>query len=98
MDRRVVQFVTRYQYGKAEAAFSAEDKEKLILQAIKDGAKLHMTYLKPNDEKSVRDIKPLQVGDFTYGGKTFRGLKAFCFTRREDRTFRIDRILEVARA
>lgn len=96
MDWRVVQFVTRYQYGKAEETLSAEDKEKLILKAIKESRELRITYLKPNDEKSVRVIKPLQVGDFTYGGKTFRGLRAFCLKRGEDRSFRIDRILEVA--
>jgi len=95
MDRRVVQFVTRFQYGKSEDALPAKDKEKMILQAIRDGGKLRMTYLKPNDEKSVRVIKPLQVGDFSYSGKSFRGLRAFCFNRGEDRTFRIDRILEV---
>ena len=91
MDWRVVRFVTHYQYGKAEEALSAKDKEKMILEAIKQGAKLRMTYLKPNDEKSVRDIKPLEVGDFLYGGKSFRGLRAYCFNRGEQRTFRIDR-------
>ncbi|MCX5996957.1 MAG: AAA family ATPase [Chloroflexi bacterium] len=95
MDWRVVQFVTRYQYGKAEEALPAGDKEKLILKAIGEGGKLCITYLKPNDEKSVRVIKPLQVGDFTYGGKVFHGLRAFCLKRGEERNFRIDRILEV---
>jgi ATP-dependent DNA helicase PIF1 len=92
----VVQFVTRYQYGKAEELLSAKDKEKLILKAISTGGKLRITYLKPNDEKSIRVIKPLAVGDFTYGGKTFRGLRAFCLKRGEERSFRIDRILEAA--
>jgi ATP-dependent DNA helicase PIF1 len=94
MDWRVVQFVTRYQYGKAEELLSAKDKEKLILMTISIGGKLRITYLKPNDEKSIRVIKPLAVGDFTYGGKTFRGLRAFCLKRGEERSFRIDRILE----
>jgi len=38
----------------------------------------------------------LVVGDFTYGGKTFHGLRAFCLKCGEERTFRIDRILEAA--
>jgi len=96
MDWRVVQFVTRYQYGIAEALLSAKDKEKLILRAIAQGGRLRITYLKPNDEKSVRVIKPLVVGDFTFAGKTFRGLRAFCLQRGDERTFRIDRILEAA--
>jgi ATP-dependent DNA helicase PIF1 len=94
MDWRVVQFVTRYQYGKAEELLSAKDKEKLILKAIGEGGKLRITYLKPNDEKSIRVIKPLEVGDFTYGGKIFHGLRAFCLKRGEERSFRIDRILD----
>ena len=94
MDWRVVQFVTRYQYDKAEEVLSAKDKEKLILMTISIGGKLRITYLKPNDEKSIRVIKPLEVGDFTYAGKTFRGLRAFCLKRGEERSFRIDRILE----
>ena len=96
MDWRVVQFVTRYQYGIAEALLPAKDKEKLILKAIAEGGKLRITYLKPNDEKSVRVIRPLEVGDFSYAGKTFRGLRAFCLQRGDERTFRIDRILEAA--
>jgi hypothetical protein len=94
MDWRVVQFVTRFQYDKAEELLSVKDKEKLILKAITTGGKLRITYLKPNDEKSIRIIKPLEIGDFTYAGKTFRGLRAFCLKRGEERTFRIDRILE----
>ena len=94
MDWRVVQFVTQFQYNKAEEALSAGDKENLIRKAIAGGRKLRITYLKPNDEKSIRIIKPLEIGDFTYGGKTFRGLRAFCLKRGGDRTFRIDRILE----
>jgi len=41
-------------------------------------------------------MRALVVGDFTYGRKTFRGLRAFCLKRGEERTFRIDRILEAA--
>lgn len=94
MDWRVVQFVTRFQYSKAEEMLSATDKEKLIRKVIEGGGKLRITYLKPSDEKSIRIIRPLQVGDFTYGNKTFRGLRAYCLKRGGERTFRIDRILE----
>jgi len=30
-----------------------------------------------------------------YGGKTFEGLRAYCFLRKEERTFRLDRILDL---
>jgi predicted DNA-binding transcriptional regulator YafY len=31
-----------------------------------------------------------------YKGKTFEGLRAYCFLRKGERSFRIDRILEIA--
>jgi predicted DNA-binding transcriptional regulator YafY len=31
-----------------------------------------------------------------YSGKAFEGLRAYCYSRKDERTFRIDRILEIA--
>jgi predicted DNA-binding transcriptional regulator YafY len=59
---------------------------------------LRIVYLKPDDEKSRRVVIPLKVGEMEYAGKTFLGLRAFCLTRNEERTFRIDRILEMEEA
>jgi ATP-dependent DNA helicase PIF1 len=97
MDYHVVRFLTRYQYDKAEESLSAEDKLSLIQDAIEDGAKLKIAYLKPNDEKSRRVIIPREVGEMEYNGRKYTGVRAYCLTRREDRTFRLDRILEIER-
>jgi ATP-dependent exoDNAse (exonuclease V) alpha subunit len=96
-DYRIREFLTRYQYGKAEKAFPAEEKIRLINKAITERGLLEMTYLKPNDEKSRRIVRPLTVGDMEYQGKRYLGVRAFCTLRNEERAFRVDRILDVKR-
>ena len=54
-----------------------------------------MVYLRPNDEKTSRTVIPRTVEDMEYQGKTFLGMRAFCLKRNAERTFRIDRILEL---
>ncbi len=94
MDFNIVKFVTQFQYQKSEEMISLEDKINLIESAIDSGRTLEIVYLKANDSKSRRNIKPVKVGAMTYQGKTFPGLEAYCMERRENRTFRVDRILE----
>jgi hypothetical protein len=98
MDYDVVKFLTRFQYRKAELSNPAEEKLATIGRAIASRTVLRIVYLKPDDEKSRRDIIPMSVGNMEYRGKTFLGLRAFCLTRNEERTFRIDRILEMEEA
>jgi len=95
LDKRIVEFLTRFQYNLSERDMPLEEKIKLVKQAIEENAYLSIVYLKPNDEKSRRVIKPYEVGDFSYNGKTFLGVYAYCNERKEDRVFRIDRILEI---
>ena len=56
---------------------------------------LDILYLKPNDIKSRRLIKPRTVGARVYQNKPFLGVDAFCMERKEERVFRVDRILEM---
>ena len=51
--------------------------------------------LKLNDEKTTRVVRPEAVGEMEYHGKKYLGMRAFCLKRNEERTFRIDRILEI---
>lgn len=92
-DWNVVKFVTKYQYDRAHAAMPIEEKVSMITEAIKKKQPLVMTYLKARDEKSKRTIIPSEVGEMEYEGKTFLGMRGYCTERREDRTFRVDRIL-----
>ncbi len=95
MDWQVVKFLTRYQYKKAEEGLPIDEKVKLIEEAILKKVALEIVYLKPNDEKTKRVIWPKEVGEMEYRGKRYLGMRAFCTQRNEERTFRVDRILEI---
>ncbi len=95
LDRRVVGFVTRYQYKQAEKQLSMEDRYALIDQAIKGKKKLEIVYLKTKDEKTKRTIIPGYAGEMEYQGRKFPGLQAFCTSRKDERVFHIERILEM---
>ncbi len=96
LDWRVVKFITGYQYGRSEDQLPLAGKIEMVEQAIADGSLLEITYLKPDDTKSRRKIKPHCVEEMEYRGRTFLGLRAFCLERQADRTFRVDRILAMA--
>ena len=94
-DYRVVKFLTKYQYNRAAQSCPVDDKIEIIRKAIDKRAKLKMVYLRPNDEKSSRTVIPRMVDDMEYQGRTVLGMRAFCLMRNAERTFRIDRILEL---
>jgi predicted DNA-binding transcriptional regulator YafY len=98
MDYRVVSFLTRFQYKKAEESCSADDKVELIKRAIAGKSALEIVYLKPNDEKTRRTVIPESVGEMEYQGRRYVGMRAFCLKRNEERAFRVDRILEIKEA
>lgn len=95
VDKRIVDFLTKYQYLISERDLPLEEKINIIKEAIKKNFLLYIVYLKPNDEKSRRIIKPYRLGEYEYKGKTFLGVYAYCLERKEERVFRIDRILEL---
>jgi ATP-dependent exoDNAse (exonuclease V) alpha subunit len=95
LDRRVVAFVTKYQYKQAEKQFPIEVRFALIERAIKEKKKLDIVYLKTKDEKSKRTIVPVHAGEMEYQGRKFPGLKAFCTDIKGERVFHIERILEM---
>ncbi|HON71987.1 MAG TPA: WYL domain-containing protein, partial [bacterium] len=95
LDKRIVEFLTRFQYKLSERDIPLEEKIRIINQAIKEKTPLSIVYLKPNDEKSRRIIQPYEVGEFSYNGKNFLGVYAYCYNRGGDRVFRVDRILEI---
>jgi ATP-dependent DNA helicase PIF1 len=97
-DYKVVDFLTKYQYEKAEQSYPVNDKVETIRRAIENKAALEIVYLKPNDEKTRRIVMPEIVGEMEYRGKSYLGMQAFCMKRKAQRVFRIDRILEIEEA
>jgi ATP-dependent DNA helicase PIF1 len=95
---QVMDFLTKYQYKKAEAACPVDSKIEVIRKAIEKEASLEIVYLKPNDEKSTRVVRPEAVGEMEYRGKKYLGMRAFCLKRNEERVFRLDRILQIKEA
>jgi len=95
MDWRVAKFLTMFQYRKADEHSSYDERSAIILDAIKRDLSIEIIYLKPNDTKSRRTIRPLSIEPMEFKGKSFEGLRAYCELRKEERTFRIDRILEI---
>lgn len=96
MDWRVAKFLTMFQYQKAAEISGYDERCDIIRDAIRRDLKLEIVYLKPNDTKSRRTIRPLAIEPMEFKGKQFEGLRAHCALRNEERHFRIDRILEIS--
>jgi ATP-dependent DNA helicase PIF1 len=95
---KVMDFLTKYQYKKAEQSCPLDGKIEVIRKAIENKLPLEIVYLKPSDEKTTRVVRPEVVGEMEYRGKKYLGMRAFCLKRNEERVFRIDRILEIREA
>ena len=96
MDWQVVKFLTGIQYAQSAKTFSRDDKMKMIETAIIEKKSIEILYLKGQDEKSRRVVRPLFMGDMEYKGYPYLGLEAFCLERKEKRIFNVDKILEIA--
>jgi ATP-dependent DNA helicase PIF1 len=55
---QVMDFLTKYQYKEAEAACPVDSKIEVIRKAIENEVPLEIVYLKPNDEKTTRVVRP----------------------------------------
>lgn len=93
LDWRIVNFLTRFQYAQAEK--QDPNKRQLLHEAIRKKQRIQIVYLKPNDEKSVRTITPIEIRQMEYLGREFEGLQAYCHLSQDNRTFKINRILEI---
>lgn len=93
LDRRIVKFLTEFQYKQAGQAL--QEKISLIEKAINQRKQIEITYLKSNDTKSKRVVIPIYIGPMEYADKTFLGLKAFCMLRNQERHFNVEKILDV---
>lgn len=96
-DWRIVRFMTRHQYDDSEQKLPLDRKLEMIQKAIEEETLLDIVYLKASDDKTRRTIIPHEVGRMEYEGKPFTGLQAYCLKRRNERVFRVDRILEMKR-
>jgi len=98
MDWKIVNFLTKYQYRQSEKLLSLAEKISIIERAIKNKSRLEIVYLKSSDEKSRRTILPKSVGKMEYMSRQYTGVEGYCFSRKDNRVFRVDRILEIKEA
>ncbi|MEJ0062394.1 MAG: AAA family ATPase [Alphaproteobacteria bacterium] len=97
-DHRILSFLEDGQYLQPDDKMPLAQKIVFIQKTIDENAALDITYLKADDTKISRKVIPLRVGPATYQGKEYDGMKAFCTIGEEELMFRVDRILEIARA
>lgn len=95
VDWRVVKFLTSHHYAVSEQEMPLGDKVAMIQEAVREGRKMEILYLKASDVKSRRVVLPLEVGEMEYSGYPFLGMRAGCVLRGGKRVFRVDRILEM---
>jgi len=95
LDYKVQQFITAFQYGKADQIQSLEDKVNVINEAIASETPLEILYLTATNQKSRRVIYPQIIQESSFKGYNFIGLKAHCTLRNTGRTFKIERMLEI---
>ena len=95
IDYRIVSFLTKFQYVRAEKDLPLEQKICIIKDAIDNKKSIEITYLKAKDEKTKRTIQPLTIGEMYYKDKKFIGMDGFCSLRKESRCFSVARILEI---
>lgn len=69
-----------------------------LRRAIKEGRSVEIVYLSADSETTRRVVKPVSIGSFTSGGRTYEGFRARCSLRRCERLFRVDRVLELNEA
>lgn len=95
-DWRIGKFFAEHWWRVSEEEMPVEEKIRSIENAIGDDRIIDMIYLKPDDTRSERKVRPISVGREQFRGKGFVGMRAFCALRRDERMFRVDRILRLA--
>jgi DNA polymerase III epsilon subunit family exonuclease len=63
----------------------------LITEALAAKRRLQVRYVSAQEVETIREVEPLEIipqGDYLY-------LRAFCHLRQDERTFRLDRIVEM---
>lgn len=95
VDYRVMRFLNHFQCEYWHKQTPSAEQLSVIEEAMREGKYIRIVYLKANNERIIRVLKPKQLGNFSFEGKTFHGLRAYCLEKREMRTFRTDRILSV---
>ncbi|HAY21426.1 MAG TPA: AAA family ATPase, partial [Desulfobacterales bacterium] len=100
-DARVAEFMrgVKAAAGPGGASPAAEapapDFSSALRRAIKEGRSVEIVYQSAGSETTRRVVRPVSIGNFTSGGRTYEGFRARCSLRGCERLFRVDRVLEL---
>ena len=94
-DYRIHNFLIAREKNSAEADNPLEARIALIEQAIANENRVEMTYLKADNTKQNRLVRPISIVEEHYKGSSFTGMRAFCLLRKDFRVFNVERILDV---
>lgn len=97
-DPRILDFLSRFDACREEKNNPQKARMETLQAAIRDQRWIEIVYLKGSDTKTTRIIRPIQIGEEEYKGRKFLGLRALCDLRKEERTFSVERILEIKSA
>lgn len=95
LDYAIVKFQTSLQYSVAHKKLPVEKIIEALKNAALKGQRLTITYLKGKDEKSRRTIVPRTIEEDEYKGHAFLALRAWCELREDERTFNVEKILDI---
>lgn len=95
IDRRIYQFLNERSGGQWSPRCSAADKLAVIKEAISARQRLAITYFQANDAEFSGIITPLTVGEASYRGNVFTGMRAYCATIDKKLLFNVARIVDV---
>jgi len=87
-DRRVTTFMRQ---GKAE---DKGEVERALEAAMEDQTPVELD-MDTNAQDSIITFAPQEIGDFEAKGRTFRGVRGYCLSKKRDMTLRIDLIMAV---
>lgn len=93
-DQEVVIFVDSLEKHSPLMQLSMEEITECIRTALECQQDLEIVYLNAVNEKSMRQVTPTHVGMLKHQNMVYMGMKGFCHTSQESKTFRVDRIMD----
>ncbi len=92
-DQRIRGFTNRLPYDDVDRNLTVDMVTDMLKECIASGKRAEIDYLKGGSTRVTRFLLPERVGNFSYRGRQYLGVRGYCFTRKAMRVFRVDRIL-----
>ena len=94
-DHRIQKYFSDRKIESANKRMPVSEKIQFIRNSIESGTDLEINYLKRNNVESRHIVSPKEVGELSYEGASYQGMRAKCTEAGKILNFRIDRITEL---